>query len=68
MDVKNDNWSAGFNILDLKAGGVGYAMDANNEKLVDADMKAAVEKASSDITSGAVKVHNYMSDSTCPAG
>ena len=68
MDVKNDNWSAGFNILDLKAGGVGYAMDSNNEKLVDADMKAAVEKASSDITSGAVKVHNYMSDSTCPAG
>lgn len=67
MDVKNDKWSAGFNILDLKAGGVGYAMDDNNAKLVSPDMKAAVEKAEADITSGSVKVHDYMSDSNCPA-
>lgn len=67
MDVKNDNWSAGFNVLDLKAGGVGYAMDDNNASLVDADMKAAVEAAAADITSGKVKVHDYMSDSACPA-
>ena len=68
MDVKNDKWSAGFNVLDLKAGGVGYAMDENNKSLVDADMQAAVDAASNDITSGAVKVHDYMSDSACPAG
>ncbi len=68
MDVKNDAWSTGFNVLGLKEGGVGYAMDDNNKDLVDADMKAAVEKASADITSGAVKVHNYMDDSSCPAG
>lgn len=68
MDVKNDSWSTGFNVLDLKAGGVGYAMDDNNKSLVDADMQAAVDAASSDITSGKVKVHDYMSDSACPAG
>ncbi len=67
MDVKNDSWSTGFNVLDLKAGGVGYAMDDNNKNLVDADMQAAVDAASSDITSGKVKVHDYMSDSACPA-
>ena len=67
MDVKNDKWSAGFNVLDLKAGGVGYAMDDNNKSLVDADMQAAVDAASESIKSGAVKVHDYMSDSACPA-
>lgn len=68
MDVKNDEWSTGFNVLDLKAGGVGYAMDENNKDLVDADMKAAVEAAAEKIKSGEVKVHNYMDDSSCPAG
>lgn len=68
MDVKNDNWSTGFNVLDLKAGGVGYAMDDNNKSLVDGDMQAAVEAASDAIKSGSVKVHDYMSDSNCPAG
>ncbi len=68
MDVKNGNWSTGFNVLDLKAGGVGYAMDDNNKSLVDADMQAAVDAAASDIKSGKVKVHDYMSDSACPAG
>ncbi|MFD0917079.1 BMP family protein [Pseudahrensia aquimaris] len=66
MDVKNDNWTTGFNVLDLKAGGVGYAMDDNNAKLVNDDMMAAVKKAEMAITSGEVKVHNYMDDSACP--
>jgi basic membrane protein A len=66
MDVKNDKWSTGFNVLDLKAGGVGYAMDDNNKSLVDADMQAAVDAASTAITTGTVKVHDYMSDSACP--
>ncbi len=66
MDVKNDKWSAGFNVLDLKAGGVGYAMDENNAKLVDADMKAAVDAAADGIKSGKILVHNYMDDSKCP--
>ena len=68
MDVKNGKWSTGFNVLDLKAGGVGYAMDENNKSLVDAEMQAAVEAAAESIKSGSVKVHDYMSDSACPAG
>ncbi len=66
-DAKDDKWSAGFNVLDLKADGVGYSLDENNKDLVDADMKTAVEAASDGIKSGSIKVHDYMSDSKCPA-
>ncbi|MBL4890550.1 MAG: BMP family ABC transporter substrate-binding protein [Rhizobiaceae bacterium] len=65
-DVKNDTWTAGFSVLGVKEGGVGYAMDDNNKSLVDDAMMAAVKKASDDIISGAVEVHDYMSDSKCP--
>ena len=58
----------GINVMDLKAGGVGYAMDDNNAALVTADMKAAVDAAAEKIKSGELVVHDYMSDNTCPAG
>ena len=54
-------------MLGLEEDGVGYAMDDNNKALVTAEMKAAVDKAAADIISGAIKVHDYMSDDTCPA-
>ncbi len=66
MDAKNDEWTNGVNVLGLAQDGVGYAMDDNNAPLVSDDMKAAVEKAKADIVSGAVKVHDYMSDEKCP--
>jgi basic membrane protein A len=46
---------------------VGYALDDNNAPLVSPEMKAAVDKAAEDIKSGALAVHDYMADSTCPA-
>ena len=58
----------GVNVMDLKAGGVDVAMDDNNAKLVTPEMKAAVTAASDKIKSGALKVHDYMTDNTCPAG
>ncbi|MEL6967765.1 MAG: BMP family ABC transporter substrate-binding protein [Pseudomonadota bacterium] len=66
MDVKNDKWSAGFNVLDLKAGGVGFAMDENNAPLINDSILAATYKAAFEISTGATKVHDYMSDSACP--
>jgi basic membrane protein A len=41
-------------------------MDDNNKSLVTAEMSAAAEKAKADIISGAIKVHDYTSDNTCP--
>jgi len=57
----------GFNNLDLKADGVGYALDDNNAALITPEMKAAVDAAAEKIKSGELVVHDYMSDDTCPA-
>ena len=57
----------GMMVKDLKAAGVGYALDDNNAALVTADMKAAVDAAAAKIISGELAVHDYMSDNTCPA-
>ncbi|MEH7829083.1 BMP family lipoprotein [Gemmobacter denitrificans] len=54
-------------VMDLKAEGVGYALDDNNAPLVSAEMKAAVDAAAEKIKAGELKVHDYMSDDTCPA-
>jgi basic membrane protein A len=55
----------GLSVLGLKEGGVDYAMDENNAKLVTADMKKRVETAKSDIISGKIKVADYMADNAC---
>jgi basic membrane protein A and related proteins len=55
----------GITVLGLKEGGIDYAMDANNEKLVSADMKKKVDAAKADIISGKIKVADYMADNAC---
>jgi basic membrane protein A and related proteins len=55
----------GISVLGLKEGGVGYALDANNAKLVSADMKKKIEAAKADIISGKIKVADYMADNAC---
>ncbi|MHA1189105.1 MAG: BMP family lipoprotein [Alphaproteobacteria bacterium] len=66
-DVRAGTWSAGFDVLGLEQGGVGWALDDNNMGLITDEMKAAVEAASAKIISGEIMVHDYMSDSACPA-
>ena len=56
---------SGVSVLGLKEGGVDYAMDANNAKLVTADMKKKVDSAKADIISGKIKVADYMADNAC---
>ena len=46
--------------------GVGYALDENNASLITDDMKAKVDELSAQIQSGAITVHDYTTDSTCP--
>ena len=59
------NFTPGMSVLGLKESGVGFAMDANNEKLVTADMKKKVEAAQADIISGKIKVADFMADNAC---
>jgi len=55
----------GVSVLGLKEGGVDYAMDEHNAKLVTPDMKKKVEAAKADIVSGKIKVADYMADNAC---
>ena len=59
------SFAPGITVLGLKEGGVDYAMDANNAKLVPADMKKKVDAAKADIISGKIKVADYMADNAC---
>ena len=58
---------AGFNVMGLANGGVGYAVDEHNEALITDEMSAAVEAAKASIIAGDIMVHNYNSDETCPS-
>ena len=55
----------GVTSLGLAEGGVDYAMDEHNAKLVSADMKKKVDSAKADIISGKIKVIDFMTASAC---
>ncbi|SHI79056.1 BMP family lipoprotein [Wenxinia saemankumensis] len=57
----------GVNVMGVANGGVGVAIDENNESLVTDEMMAAVEEAIAGIEDGSIEVHDYMSDESCPA-
>ena len=53
--------------MDLASGGVGYALDEFNADLISDQMQEAVEAAKAAIIAGEISVHDYRTDSTCPA-
>lgn len=57
----------GIKLMDLKADGVGLAMDENNAPLITPEMTAAVDQAKAKIIAGEIVPHDYMSDNSCPA-
>jgi basic membrane protein A len=61
----NGTWAPGMSILGLKEGGVDWALDDNNAKLITPEMKVKADQAKSDIISGKIVVHDYMSDNAC---
>ena len=65
--MQDGTWQAGFQALGLAQGGVDWALDEHNEALITAEMKSAVEAAKEAIIAGEIKVHDYMSDNSCPA-
>ena len=67
MDAKNGSFKAGSVSLGLKEQGVGWADDEHNKALITADMRKAVDAAAADIAAGKTAVHDFMSDSKCPA-
>ena len=55
----------GVSVLGLKEGGVDYAADEFNAKMITPDMKKRVDAARADIVSGKIKVVDYMADNAC---
>ena len=67
MDVKSGNFTSGVKVLGLAEGGVGWAFDEYNEAMITEVMKSTINGLSDKVTSGAIKVHDYMSDNNCPS-
>lgn len=63
--ARANSWKAGVSVLGLAEGGVDWALDDHNKALISPEMKAAADKAAAEIKSGAVKVHDYMSNQQC---
>jgi basic membrane protein A len=63
--ARSNEWKGGVQVLGLKEGGVDWALDKDNEKLITPQMKAAVEAAKAAIISGQIVVHDYMSNNSC---
>jgi basic membrane protein A len=55
----------GITALGLKEGGVDYAMDEHNARLVSADMKRKVDAAKADIINGKLKVIDFTAVNAC---
>jgi basic membrane protein A len=59
-------WKGGVQVLGLKEGGVDWALDQHNDKLVTPPMRRQMDVAKASIISGSIKVHDYMSNNACP--
>jgi basic membrane protein A len=58
-------WHGGLTVLGLKEGGVDWALDENNAKLITPEMKRTVEQVKADIIGGKIAVHDYMAANNC---
>ena len=69
VDVAVDHalrdFKPGKQVLGLKEGGVDYALDQYNEKLIAPDVKKKVDAAKADIIAGKIKVADYYVDPSC---
>jgi basic membrane protein A len=63
--AQSNTWKGGTQVLGLKEGGVDWALDKDNEKLITPEMKAKVDAVKADIVAGKIVVHDYMSNNAC---
>lgn len=63
--AKSGNWQGGITVLGLKEGGIDWAYDQYNEKLITPEMKAKVDQAKADIIAGKITVADYMANNEC---
>ena len=66
MQVKNGTWKGGVSYKGLKEGGVDWALDATNRKLITPEIEKRVLGVRKDIIDGKIKVIDYRVGSSCP--
>ncbi|WP_018691027.1 BMP family lipoprotein [Algicola sagamiensis] len=64
-DAQTGAWRAGVQQLGLKEGGVDWALDEHNRKLVTVEDEKKVNEIKAKIISGEIKVHDFMSTGAC---
>lgn len=66
QEAREGRFTPGTRVLRLEDDGISLAFDDNNAKIVTAEMRAKVDQARQDIVAGKIKVHDYMTDNSCP--
>lgn len=66
MQMKNGKWQAGVTSKGIKEGGVDWALDEYNRKLITPDIEKRVLGARKDIIDGKIKVIDYRAGNSCP--
>ena len=64
--MKAGTWKPGITSKGLKEGGVDWALDANNRKLITPAMETRINQARQDILSEKIKVVDYRAANSCP--
>ena len=59
-------WKAGTRMMGLKEGGVVWALDSNNRKLIGPDVVARVDRARREIIEGTLTVVDSITTGSCP--
>jgi basic membrane protein A len=68
MQMKNGTWKAGVTAKGLKEGGVDWALDENNRKVITPEIEKKVMGARKDIIDGKIKVIDIRTtNAACPA-
>lgn len=65
-DGISGNFETGTQVLGLADGGVDWALDEYNRDLVTPEMEKKVNEIRDAIIKGDIKVHDYMTDNSCP--
>ncbi|GHA32076.1 BMP family ABC transporter substrate-binding protein [Devosia pacifica] len=63
----DETFEPGLTILGLAEDGVGYAVDENNESEISDEQMSELESLEQQIIDGEIEVHDYTTDSSCPA-
>ena len=66
MQVKNGTWKPGITYKGLKEGGVDWALDKDNRKVVTPAMEKKVNEVKANIINGKIKVIDYRAANSCP--